>query len=54
MESQGPEKCADSVKRSVIEMLLADPDPYHVVFGDDGTGEIADVVALRVTDSVVS
>lgn len=30
------------VKRSVIEMLLADPDPYHVVFGDDGKGEIAD------------
>lgn len=54
VESQGTGKRADSVQRSVIEMLLADPDPYDVIFDDDGKGEIADVVALRITDSVVS
>jgi superfamily II DNA or RNA helicase len=53
-EAQGVEKRADSVQRLVIETLLADPEPYDVIFDDDGKGEIADVVALRITDSVVS
>lgn len=53
-EAQGPEKRADSVQRLVIETLLADPEPFDVIFDDDGKGEIADVVALRMTDSVVS
>src|SRR5690606_21299322 len=54
VESQGTGKRAESVQRNVIEMLMADPDPYDVIFDDDGKGEIADVVALRITDSVVS
>lgn len=54
VESQGTDKRADSVQRLVIDTLLADPDPYDVIFDDDGKGEIADVVALRITDSVVS
>ncbi len=54
VESQGADKRADSVQRLVIDTLLADPDPYDVIFDDDGKGEIADVVALRITDSVVS
>ena len=54
VESQGTAKRADSVQRTVIEALLTDPDPYDVIFDDDGKGEIADVVALRITDSVVS
>lgn len=53
-EAQGPEKRRDSVQRLVIETLLAEAEPYDVVFDDDGKGEIADVVALRITDSVVS
>ncbi|MER9876803.1 DEAD/DEAH box helicase family protein [Mesorhizobium sp. M0195] len=53
-EAQGVAKRADSVQRLVIETLLADTDPYDVIFDDDGKGEIADVVALRITDSVVS
>jgi superfamily II DNA or RNA helicase len=53
-ESQGVEKRADSVQRLVIETLLADAEPYDVIFDDDGKGEIADVVALRIADSVVS
>ncbi|OPF90512.1 hypothetical protein I8G32_02271 [Rhodopseudomonas palustris] len=54
VESQGTAKRTDSVQRTVIEALLTDPDPYDVIFDDDGKGEIADVVALRITDSVVS
>lgn len=53
-EAQGVEKRVDSVQRLVIETLLADAEPYDVIFDDDGKGEIADVVALRITDSVVS
>lgn len=53
-EAQGVEKRADSVQRLVIETLLADAEPYDVIFDDDGKGEIADVVALRITDSAVS
>lgn len=52
-EAQGPEKRADSVQRHVIEMLLADGEAYNLVFDDDGAGEIADVVTLRVTEGLV-
>lgn len=52
-ESQGLEKRADSVQRHVIDMLLADSDAYDLVFDDDGAGEIADVVSLRVTEGLV-
>ena len=53
-EAQGVEKRADLVQRLVIETLMGAHEPYDVIFDDDGKGEIADVVALRVTDSVVS
>lgn len=52
-ESQGIEKRADSVQRRVIDELLANRDNYYLVFDDDGAGEIADVVSLRVTKEVV-
>ena len=52
-ESQGSEKRADSVQRRVIETLLADGDAYDLIFDDDGAGEIADVVTLRVTEGLV-
>ncbi|MBJ7404889.1 MAG: DEAD/DEAH box helicase family protein [Bradyrhizobium sp.] len=52
-EAQGPEKRADSVQRRVIDMLLADGEAYDLVFDDDGAGEIADVVSLRVTEGLV-
>lgn len=52
-ESQGSEKRADSVQRRVIETLLADADAYDLIFDDDGAGEIADVVTLRVTEGLV-
>lgn len=53
VEAQGPEKRADSVQRRVIDMLLADGAAYDLVFDDDGAGEIADVVSLRVTEGLV-
>lgn len=52
-ESQGSEKRADSVQRRVIETLLADGDAYDLIFDDDGAGEIADVVTLRITEGLV-
>lgn len=52
-EAQGVEKRADSVQRRVIETLLADSDACDLVFDDDGAGEIADVVTLRVTEGLV-
>lgn len=52
-EAQGPEKRADSVQRRVIDVLLADGEAYDLVFDDDGAGEIADVVTLRVTEGLV-
>lgn len=52
-EAQGSEKRADSVQRRVIDVLLADGEVYDLVFDDDGAGEIADVVTLRVTEGLV-
>jgi superfamily II DNA or RNA helicase len=50
-ESQGHEKKAESIQRKIIETLLASDEGYEVIFDDDGTGEIADIVALRETDN---
>lgn len=52
-ESQGVEKRPDSIQRIVINRLLAEQPNYDLIFDDDGKGEIADVVAFRVTDSLV-
>jgi superfamily II DNA or RNA helicase len=50
-ESQRDEKRADSIQRHVIERLVAEGDVYDVIFDDDGTGESADVVAMRLSGS---
>lgn len=52
-EAQGPEKRTDLVQRRVIETLLAEGDAFDIIFDDDGAGEIADVVTLRVTEGLV-
>lgn len=52
-ESQGPEKRTDSVQRCVIDTLLSDGEVHDLIFDDDGAGEIADVVSLCVTESLV-
>lgn len=52
-ESQGPEKRADSIQRHVIDTLLAESETYDLIFDDDGAGEIADVVTIRITEGLV-
>ena len=46
-ESQGLERRADSIQRRVIERVLASGTAWDIVFDDDGSGEVADVVAVR-------
>lgn len=46
-ESQGVEKNSASVQARVIRELIG-RGGYHVVFDDDGKGELADVVAVRL------
>jgi superfamily II DNA or RNA helicase len=48
-ESQGPTKRTDSIQAFTIRQLTTD-QTWDVVIDDDGKGEIADVVALRVDD----
>lgn len=50
-ESQRDEKRPNSIQRRVIEWLLAEGDLYDVIVDDDGTGESADVVAMRLAGS---
>lgn len=51
MESEHEECRPASIQRKTILALLAEPAAtrFDVVFDDDGSGEIADVVALRVS-----
>lgn len=52
MESQRAERRAASIQRHVIDRILAEQvDPGHesIVFDDDGSGEIADIVALTAS-----
>lgn len=46
-ESQGLEKLENSIQFNAIQHLKAIEPQYTVIFDDDGTGEIADIVALR-------
>ena len=50
LESQGPDKRASSIQHRAVAELLAGGDTWDVVLDDDGTGEIADIVALRIDD----
>lgn len=49
-ESQGPTKRADSIQRRVITSLV-ESGGWDIVFDDDGSGEVADVVAMKLEDS---
>lgn len=52
-ESQGRGKDASSIQRRVIDDLLQNGD-YDVVFDDDGSGESADVVAIKKEGDVIT
>lgn len=47
VESQKEERRENSIQYRVIADLLKAIDPWDVVLDDDGTGEIADIVAIR-------
>ncbi|HIG96006.1 hypothetical protein A3D62_02475 [Candidatus Kaiserbacteria bacterium RIFCSPHIGHO2_02_FULL_49_11] len=47
-ESQGVNKRQDSIQYKVIQKLVA--EDYEVVFNDDGSGEAADIVAIRTVE----
>ena len=49
-ESQGSSKAADSVQARVIKHVLSDA-AWDIVIDDDGSGELADVVALRADET---
>jgi superfamily II DNA or RNA helicase len=47
-ESQGPDKDAGSIQRHVLDRILEGAfGEFEVVFDGDGSGEVADVVALQ-------
>ena len=50
VESQTHEKLANSIQHRVIRDILNDDHGWDVVIDDDGPGEIADVVAMRLDD----
>jgi superfamily II DNA or RNA helicase len=52
-ESQGPAKDVDSVQARVIRELETDPT-YAVIMDDDGKGELADVVTIRLLGEAAS
>lgn len=51
-ESQGPNKEADSIQARAIQDVLSLAD-WDFVIDDDGTGEIADIVAMRADDEAL-
>lgn len=53
VESLGLERRADSIQARVIERLRTTTGS-HVIFNDDGTGEVADVVAFELDGNYVT
>ena len=50
VESQRKERIPHSIQRRAIAELKADLDPWDLIIDDDGSGEIADIVAIRTDD----
>ncbi len=48
-ESMGPNRAADSIQARVLR-YLQDSGQWEILIDDDGTGEIADIVAMRVEE----
>lgn len=48
VESQTKDRLIDSIQYRAIAKLKAEAEPWDVILDDDGTGEIADVVAIRI------
>src|SRR5207249_4816529 len=52
VESQGADRRQDSIQARAIAHVLGLAD-WSVVIDDDGTGEVADIVALRADDTTL-
>lgn len=50
-ESQGSSRTSGTVQHRAIQHMLASGIPWDVVFDDDDSGEVADIVALRVENN---
>lgn len=48
VESQTEKRLTHSIQYRAIAELKAELEPWDVIIDDDGTGEIADIVALRI------
>ncbi|MCP4304938.1 MAG: hypothetical protein GY788_08720 [bacterium] len=48
-ESQGPDRDPETVQHRAIDHLAGEAD-WDLIIDDDGTGEVADIVLLRVVD----
>lgn len=52
-ESQTKNKISDSIQYRVIEELKKKSE-YNVIFNDDGSGEIADIITIKECNNIVS
>ena len=53
VESQTSARLTDSIQYKAIELLKNEGD-WDIILDDDGTGEIADVVAMRLRDNLLT
>lgn len=53
VESQRADKIQNSIQFKTFELLKGSELDYDVLFDDDGTGEIADIVAIKVLDNKI-
>ena len=51
VESQTAQRRQDSIQFRAISELKSDAVPWDIILDDDGSGEIADVVAMRIDDN---
>ena len=52
VETQGPERRSDSVQYRVVQELKK--GDYDIIFDDDGTGEFADLISIKIRDTTVN
>lgn len=51
-ESQGIEKSEDTIQFNVIKNIKS--NGYNLIFDDDGSGEVADIVAIKVENEIIN
>ena len=51
-ESQGVSKAEDTIQFKVIESIK--DNGYNLIFDDDGSGEISDIIAIKVEDETIN